>query len=50
MDILQEKAQIQDFSAVTAACMMAKRSVYEEVGYMDENLPVAFNDLDFCLK
>lgn len=44
------ESTIQDFSAVTAACMMAKRSVYEEVGYMDENLPVAFNDLDFCLK
>lgn len=41
---------IQDFNAVTAACMMAKKSIYEEVGYMDENMPVAFNDLDFCLK
>ena len=44
------ESSIQDFSAVTAACMMSKRSVYEEVGYMDENMPVAFNDLDFCLK
>jgi len=44
------ESSIQDFSAVTAACMMAKKSVYEEVGYMDEDMPVAFNDLDFCLK
>ena len=44
------ESSIQDFSAVTAACMMAKRSVYEEVGYMDESMPVSFNDLDFCLK
>ena len=44
------ESTIQDFSAVTAACMMAKKSTYEEVGYMDESLAVAFNDLDFCLK
>lgn len=44
------ESTIQDFSAVTAACMMAKRSTYEEVDYMDEDMPVAFNDLDFCLK
>ena len=44
------ESTIQDFSAVTGACMMSKKSVYEEVGYMDENMPVAFNDLDFCLK
>ena len=37
-------------SAVTAACMLAKRSVYEEVDYMDEGFAVAFNDIDFCLK
>lgn len=44
------ESTIQDFSAVTAACMMAKRKTYEEVGYMNEDMPVAFNDLDFCLK
>lgn len=44
------ESTIQDFSAVTAACMMSKRKIYEEVGYMDEDMPVAFNDLDFCLK
>ena len=40
----------QDLSAVTAACMMVKRSVYEEVGGFEEQLAVAFNDVDFCLK
>ena len=44
------ESTIQDFSAVTAACMMTKRKMYDEVGYMDEDMPVAFNDLDFCLK
>lgn len=38
-------------SAVTAACMVVRRSVYEQVGGLDEvNLPVAFNDVDFCLR
>lgn len=44
------ESTIQDFSAVTAACIMSKKSIYEEVGYMDESFAVAFNDLDFCLK
>ena len=41
---------IQNLSAVTAACIMTKKSIYEEVGYMDEGFKVAFNDVDFCLK
>lgn len=40
----------QDYSAVTAACLMTKRSVYEAVGGLTEELAVAFNDVDFCLK
>ncbi len=40
----------QDYSAVTAACMMTKRSVYEAVGGLTEELAVAFNDIDYCLK
>ena len=36
--------------AVTAACMMVKRSVFDEVGGLTEELAVAFNDIDFCLK
>ncbi|HIZ59414.1 MAG TPA: glycosyltransferase family 2 protein [Candidatus Dorea faecipullorum] len=45
------KASVQqDLSAVTAACMMVKRSVYEAVKGLDEKLQVAFNDVDFCLR
>lgn len=41
----------QNLSAVTAACLMVRRSVYEEVGGLNEaDLAVAFNDVDFCLK
>lgn len=40
----------QDYSAVTAACMMIKRSVFEAVGGLTEELEVAFNDIDFCMK
>ena len=39
-----------DYSAVTAACLLVKKSVYEAVGGMEESLAVAFNDVDFCLK
>ena len=40
----------QDYSAVTAACMLVKRSVFEEVGGFDPEYAVAFNDVDLCLK
>lgn len=40
----------QNYSAVTAACMMVKKSAFEEVGGFSEELAVAFNDVDFCLK
>ncbi|MCD8013776.1 MAG: glycosyltransferase family 2 protein [Lachnospiraceae bacterium] len=40
----------QNYSAVTAACMMVKASVYHEAGGMSEELCVAFNDIDFCMK
>lgn len=42
---------IQNLSAVTAACLMVKKSLYLQVGGLDEqHLPVAFNDVDFCLR
>ena len=42
---------IQNFSAVTAACLMVKKSLYEQVDGMDEeHLAIAFNDVDFCLR
>ena len=40
----------QDVSCATAACLLVKRSVYEEIGGLDEELEVAFNDVDFCMK
>ncbi|WP_235025014.1 glycosyltransferase family 2 protein [Caballeronia terrestris] len=40
----------QNLSAVTAACLVIRKSIYEEVGGLDEELAVAFNDVDFCLK
>lgn len=40
----------QNLSAVTAACLMTKKSVFEAVGGFEEQLKVAFNDIDFCLK
>ena len=41
---------INNYSAVTAACLMCRREVFEEVGGLEENLPVALNDVDLCLK
>jgi len=41
---------INNYSAVTAACLMLRRSVYDQVGGLNEDLGVAFNDVDFCLK
>ena len=40
----------QDYSAVTAACMLVKRKVFEEVEGFDQRYAVAFNDVDLCLK
>lgn len=41
---------VQNYSAVTAACLLTKKSVFEEVGGLTEDFAVAFNDIDFCLK
>lgn len=40
----------QDVTAVTGACLMVKKSLYEEVGGLDEGFAVSLNDVDFCLK
>lgn len=40
----------QDYSAVTAACIMVKKQTFEKVGGFDPKLKVAFNDVDLCLK
>ena len=39
-----------EVSAVTAACLAVRRDLFEEIGGFDEALPVAFNDIDFCLR
>jgi glycosyltransferase involved in cell wall biosynthesis/SAM-dependent methyltransferase len=41
---------VNNYSAVTGACLMCRRSIFEEVGGLDETLAVAYNDVDFCLK
>jgi len=42
---------IQTLSVVTAACLVIKKSIFQEVGGLDEkNLGVSFNDVDFCLR
>ncbi len=43
-------ATVQDFSAVTGACLLVKAAVYDAVGGLDEAFSVAFNDVDFCLR
>ncbi len=40
----------QNVSAVTAACLMIKKTVWDEVGGLDESFQVAFNDVDFCMR
>lgn len=45
------KAALQlNYSAVTAACLMVPREIYEKLHGLEEKLTVAFNDLDFCLR
>ena len=40
----------QDFSVVTAACVMVPRHVWQEIGGLDETFEVAFNDVDMCMR
>lgn len=47
---LHKASLLQDMSAVTAACLMMKKNVFEEAGGFTEDLAVAFNDVDLCLK
>ena len=43
--------RVRSMSAVTAACLVMRRALYLELGGLDEiNLPVAFNDVDLCLR
>ena len=47
---MHKASLIQDLSAVTAACMMTKREAFVKAGGFTEELAVAFNDVDYCLK
>ncbi|EKS73279.1 family 2 glycosyl transferase [Burkholderia sp. SJ98] len=40
----------QNVSVVTAACLVIRKSIYNEVGGLDEAFAVAFNDVDFCIR
>ncbi len=40
----------QDMTAVTGACLLVKKSLYEQVGGLDESFEISLNDVDFCLK
>lgn len=40
----------QDVSAVTGACLLVKKSLYEELGGLDESFEISLNDVDFCLR
>jgi GT2 family glycosyltransferase len=41
---------VRGYSAVTAACMLVRRTVFEELGGFDETFAVGFNDVDFCIR
>jgi len=41
---------VQRLSAVTAACLVVRRALWDEAGGLDEALSIAFNDIDFCLR
>ena len=43
-------ATVQDFSAVTGACLLVSARAWDAVGGLDEKFAVAFNDVDFCLR
>jgi GT2 family glycosyltransferase len=41
---------VNNYAAVTAACLMCRKEVFDEVNGMDETFEVEYNDVDFCLK
>ena len=46
-----EANTVREVSALTGACLLTRKSVYEKIGGLDEqNLGIAFNDIDYCLK
>jgi O-antigen biosynthesis protein len=47
---ISQLVSTNNYSAVTAACLMCRREVFELVGGFETELAIAFNDIDFCLK
>ncbi|MDM0033324.1 glycosyltransferase family 2 protein [Variovorax sp. J22P271] len=48
---MRRGASVQSFSAVTAACLVVRKSLYEQMGGLNEvELKIAYNDVDFCLR
>ncbi|MEY2858179.1 MAG: hypothetical protein RLZZ74_2491, partial [Cyanobacteriota bacterium] len=47
---ISQLVSTNNYSAVTAACLMCRRDVFESVGGFESQLEIAFNDIDFCLK
>ncbi len=41
---------VREVAAVTGACMLVSRAAFEAAGGFDENLTVAYNDVDFCIR
>ena len=41
---------MRNFNAVTFACVMFKRSLYETLGELDTNIPIVFNDVEYCVR
>jgi GT2 family glycosyltransferase len=47
---LQRLSVVSEYSAITGACLLVKRTLWVQVGGFDEKLAIAYNDVDFCLK
>ena len=45
-----ESEVVRNFSAVTAACLLVRRSLFKDLGGFDETFPVAYNDVEFCVR
>ena len=55
LNLAQQEARIDELLAstswrITAACLVIRKSIFNEVGGLDEKLAFAFNDVDFCLR
>ena len=47
---LDRIGMVQDVNAVTGACLLMKKTLFDDIGGFDEKLEVAYNDVDLCLK